>query len=294
MKKSPRAAYISSMLIFGTIGLFVRSIPVSSGELAFFRAVIAAAIIAVVLLAKRKLLPKEQGQSAHFKKELPLLLGSGAALGINWIALFEAYKYTSVSAATLSYYFAPVIVTAASTLLFKEKLTRKQVICFAMSAVGAALITGAGGLKGGREIIGIILGLTAAVFYAAVIIINKKIQTVQGLHRTLIQFIAAAIVLLPYVLAAGGFSCAALDAKGWALLITVGAVHTGAAYCLYFSSLKELTGQKAAVLSYLDPLTAVALSAVVLKEPLSPVQAIGGALILGFTLWNEMTLEKKA
>ncbi len=285
---NPRLMLIASMTIFGTIGIFVRNIPVSSGELALYRAVLAAILIGAFLLVTGQKIP-----FGKIKKELPLLLASGVAMGINWILLFEAYKYTSVSVATLSYYFAPVIVMLVCPLLFKEKLTGKGILCFIMSTVGLVLITGLGGLTGGKDIVGILFGLGAACFYATVILLNKFIKNVEGIHRTFLQFIAAIIVLLPYVLLTGGVTLATLDGKGWINLLIIGLIHTGVTYCMYFSSLKELPGQKAAILSYIDPLVAVLISVTVLNETMTASQVIGGVLILGFTLINEITPKEK-
>ncbi len=285
MKKiSPRMMLILSMAIFGTLGPFVRNIPVSSGELALYRAVLAAVLIGFFLLATGQRIP-----FAAIRKEVPLLLFSGMAMGINWILLFEAYKYTTVSAATLSYYFAPVIVTLVCPVLFREKLTARQILCFLMSTLGLVLITGTGTRGGGTDLIGIGFGLGAAVFYAAVILLNKFIKNVEGIHRTFLQFLAAIVVLLPYVLLSGGMTLGRLDGLGWINLLIVGLVHTGLTYCMYFSSLKELPGQKAAILSYIDPLVAVLISVTLLGEAMTAVQALGGALILGFTLWNELS-----
>lgn len=285
MKKvmNPRLMLIASMTIFGTLGLFVRNIPVSSGELALYRAVLAALLIAAFLLVTKQKIP-----FANIKREVPLLLVSGAAMGINWILLFEAYKYTTVSAATLSYYFAPVIVTAVCPVLFKEKLTGKQIVCFVMSTLGLVMITGIGDASGRNDIVGILFGLGAAVFYATVILLNKFIKNVEGIHRTFLQFLSAILVLLPYVIMTSGVTLGALDGVGWGNLLIVGLIHTGVTYCMYFSSLKELPGQKAAILSYMDPLVAVLVSVTVLGERMTLWQATGGILILGFTLWNEI------
>lgn len=285
---SPRWMLIASMSIFGTLGIFVRNIPVSSGELALYRAVLAVLLISVYLLMTKQKIP-----FANMKKELPLLLASGVAIGINWILLFEAYKYTTVSVATLSYYFAPVIVTLVCPILFKEKLTKKQFICFFMSTVGLVLITGLGEVGGGKDFIGILFGLGAAAFYATVILLNKFIRNVEGIHRTLLQFIAAVVTLVPYVLLTGGVTLGGLNGFGWANLLIVGLIHTGVTYCMYFSSLKELPGQKAAILSYIDPLVAVLISVTILGESMTLWQVIGGMLILGFTLWNEISPKAK-
>ncbi len=284
-EKKARLLLIASMTIFGTIGLFVRNIPLPSGELALYRAIMAAVLIGIYLLVTKQKIPFKD-----IKKELLLLLFSGVAMGINWILLFEAYKYTTVSIATLSYYFAPVIVTAVCPFLFREKLTGKQILCFCMSTLGIVLITGIGDIgQGSSGFVGILCGLGAAVFYATVILLNKFIQNVTGIHRTFLQFLAAIMILVPYVAATGGCNLGTLDAPGWVCLLVVGIIHTGVTYCMYFSSLKELPGQKAAILSYIDPLVAVAISVVVLGEPLSLVQAFGGILILGFTAWNEIS-----
>ena len=284
---------IVSMAIFGTIGLFVRNISVSSGELALYRAV-----LAVILLTGYLVVTKQKIPFAKIKKEIPLLLASGIAMGINWILLFEAYKYTTVSVATLSYYFAPVLVTIACPIIFREKMTGKQVLCFVMSTVGIVLITGSdlftgGGTGGGsKNLLGIFFGLGAAVFYATVILLNKFIKNVAGIHRTFLQFLAAISILVPYVALTGGCTLGSLDGKGWVCLLIVGLIHTGLTYCMYFSSLKELPGQKAAILSYIDPLVAVFASVLIMGEPLGAIQALGGALILGFTAWNELGGQK--
>ena len=275
---------IFSMVIFGTLGLFVRNIPVSSGELALYRAILAAVFIAVYLGITKQKIP-----FANIKKEVPLLLASGVAMGVNWIFLFQAYKYTTVSLATLSYYFAPVIVTVACPFLFKEKLTGKQIICFLMSTAGLVMITGIGKIGSNTDFIGILWGLGAAFFYAVVILLNKFIKGVEGIHRTFLQFLSAIVILIPYVAVTGGVTLGQLHTVGWINLLIVGLLHTGITYCLYFSALKELPGQKAAILSYIDPLVAVVISVTVLGESMTVWQAVGGLLILGFTLWNEVS-----
>ncbi len=291
MKKffNARLMLIVSMAIFGTIGLFRRNIDISSGELAFYRAVLATGFIGLFLLVTKSAIPFPK-----IKKQLPLLILSGVAMAFNWILLFEAYNYTTVSAATLSYYFAPVLVTLLCPVLFKEKMTIKQWICFVMSTVGIVLITGIGSSdSGSNHFKGILFGLGAACLYATVILLNKFIKGVDGIHRTFLQFVAASASLLPYVLFTDGINIARLDGKGLLLLLVVGLVHTGITYCMYFSSLKELPGQKAAILSYIDPLVAVICSVVILREEMTAPQIIGGVLILGFTLWNEITPRKE-
>ncbi len=286
MKQNPTAMLTLSMLIFGTIGLFVRNIPLSSGEIALYRAV-----LALILLAGYLTLTREGFGIGDARRELPLLLLSGAAMGVNWILLFEAYRYTTISVATLSYYFAPVIVMALSPFLFRERLTVKRAICFVLSTVGLVLVIGVTEF-GTAHLTGILFGLGAAVLYATVILLNKTIKSVTGIKRTFWQFIAATVILVPYVLCTGGFTVGSLNGSGWIALLIVGLIHTGVTYCLYFSSLKDLPGHKIALLSYIDPLTAVVLSMAVLKESVTPWQLVGGGMILLFTLISEIPTKK--
>ena len=284
---SARLKLTASMVIFGTLGIFTRNIAVSSGELALYRAILAAGLILVYLAAGRKPIPFKK-----IRRELPLLLLSGMAMGDNWVLLFSAYRFTTISMATLSYYFAPVIVILACPILFHERMTAKEILCFVMSTAGLVLIIGAGGAGNGTDLIGVLFGLGAAAFYAAVILMNKFIRQVTGIHRTLIQFAGAILILLPYVGLTGGFHLEVLDGTGWVCLLVVGLVHTGVTYCMYFSALKDLSGQETAVLSYMDPLVATLISVLVLGEPMALTQALGGAMILGFTLWNELPSKK--
>lgn len=285
--KRARISLVTSMVIFGTIGLFKRSVPVASGELALYRAILAAVLLIGVLLVTRQKIP-----FGAIRKQVPLLLLSGAAMGVNWILLFEAYDHTSVALGTISYYFAPVIVTLLCPLIFREKMTAKQIVCFLISTAGLVIITFAAEqgetVEGRNDLVGILFGLGAAVFYATVILLNKFIKGVEGLHRTLLQFVAAIVTLTPYVALTSGATLGGMDATGWLCLLIVGLVHTGLAYVLYFPSIKELPGQKAAILSYIDPLVAVIVSVLILQEPMDVWQWVGGAMILGATLWNEV------
>ena len=209
-------------------------------------------------------------------------------MGFNWIFLFEAYRYTTVSVATLSYYFAPVLVILACPVLFHERMTKLQLVCFIGATVGLVLVINPGGLSGSDPARGVLYGLAAATLYATVILLNKRITRVSGLDRTLLQFAAAAAVLLPYLLLTGGIHLENMNPTGWLCLLAVGLLHSGVAYILYFSALSRLPGQEAAILSYVDPLVAVVISTVVLREPVSPAQLAGGAMILAFTLANEL------
>ena len=235
-----------------------------------------------MLIAKQKINIK------LVKKELFLIAISGMVMGFNWIFLFEAYKYTTVSVSTLAYYFAPIIVMIVCPFLLKEKISKKQIICFLVSTIGLFLIIGVGDLStGNRHTIGVLFGLSAAVFYSIVIIINKYIKSISGIHRTFIQFLSAILVLIPYVLLTSGFTIHNLEIEGWICLLIVGVIHTGITYCAYFSSLKNLKGQTVALLSYIDPFVAVIIS-LLMNETMTIYQIIGGILIILGTVINEI------
>ena len=286
-KNTAKGLMAVAMFIFGTLAPFVRNISVTSGELALYRAVMAAILVGCFLC-----ITKQKISVSDIKKELLLLLLSGAAMGVNWILLFEAYKYTTVSVATLSYYFAPVMVMIVCPLLFKEKIMGKHILCFIMSTTGLVLLTGTVG-GGKRDLLGIAFGVGAAVFYATVVLINKFIKGVNGIQRTFTQFLSSIVVLIPHVALTSGFNLNGLNKVGWISLLVVGLIHTGITYCMYFSSLKELPGQKVAILSYIDPLVAVLVSVVWLNEKMTTMQVVGGILILGFTLWSELPSAKR-
>ena len=284
-----RVQFLAAMLIFGSIAVFVRNIPLRSAEIALMRALLAVLVIGLVLIFKK--INPVKGVTG---KTLLLLLLSGAAMGFNWILLFEAYRYTTTSVATLCYYFAPVLVTVLCPFLFREKMTLKQGVCFGASTVGVVLIVGVSGSGGGNHLMGILLALGAAVLYATVVLFNKGIKGVDGIPRTFLQFCAAALVLTPYVALTGGFEIGTISLTGLFFLLAVGTIHSGLAYCLYFSALHRMHGQEASLLSYADPLLAVILSVTLLQEPITAWQILGGVLILGFSILNEIEIKKPA
>lgn len=286
--KKTNLIFIASMFIFGTLALFVKKINLSSGEIALYRAILASLVIGIYLL-----LTKQSFNKITNYKDLILIIISGIAMGFNWVFLFQAYNYTSVSIATLSYYFAPIFVTILSPFLFKEKITVKKLICFIMASIGIMLITGVGNLGDNKNnVLGIVFGLIAASLYASVVLLNKSVKTIGGIQRTFIQFISATMILIPYVLLTSGITIIDLSGTGWIYLLIVGIIHTGITYCLYFTTLKDMPGQRASILSYIDPLVAIIISVVILKESISYIQIIGGCLILIFTLINEINFKK--
>lgn len=278
---------ITAMLIFGTIGLFVKNIELSSSEIALTRGFIGGVTLILATIFFKKKISFEA-----IKNNLYLLIFSGLAVGLNWIFLFQGYKYTSISNATLSYYFAPVFVTILAPFILKEKLTLSKFLCVLMALVGMFCIVGVDGINGGSDLIGIAYGLLAAGFYASVILMNKFLKEIDSIEITVIQLISATITLLPYVLYVEGLGILSVSSASIPYILILGIVHTGIAYLLYFSSLQGLKGQTIAVLSYIDPVFAIIISAVILKEQLGFLQIIGGVLILGSSFISEFLNRK--
>lgn len=288
MKHKNRPALLmltASMVIWGTLGIFRRYIPLSSGMLAFVRGAVGAAFLLVWLALRR-----QPVRWSFPRRILLLLLFSGALIGVNWMLLFEAYNYTSVATATLCYYMAPVLVILASPLVLRESLPLRKILCVIVALAGMFFVSGAadGGLPGAGEARGIACGLAAAVLYASVVMLNKKLQGVGTYERTILQLAAAALVMVPYLWATEDFSALTLTPRTAVLLLIVGVVHTGVAYALYFGSMGGLRAQTVALFSYLDPVTAILLSALLLREPMTASGVLGAVMVLGSTIVSEL------
>lgn len=281
-----KSSFLSAMLIFGTVGIFVRLIPLSSAAVAFFRGVMGVVFLLLVMT-----LAKKRPQMQSIRENLWVLLLSGAAIGGNWVLLFESYRHTTIATATICYYLAPVFVVLASPLL-GERLTGKKLILPGVALLGMVFVSGVlrGGISGGR---GIILASGAAMLYASVMLLNRKLKSISAYDKTVIQLGVAAAVVLPYALLTGGFDMSAMTVAGFVPLLIVGIVHTGFAYWLYFGALGQLPSQTVALFSYLDPVVAILLSALLLQEPLGWQGIVGAVLILGSALCSELPEQKK-
>lgn len=280
-------AIISAMLIFGTLGIFRRYIPLSSAMLALFRGLLGSAFLLILVFAKGGRLQKLTGRT------LLLLAVTGAIMGLNWMLLFEAYNYTSVATATMCYYMQPTIVILLSPLVFRERLTPKKLFCAVAAIIGMVFVSGI--LSGNgfqtQDIKGILFGLGAAALYSAVVILNKKVVVEDVYEKSIIQLAAAAVILIPYLLLTEDISQIELTGTAVGMVLLVGIVHTGIAYALYFGSMKNLKAQSIAVMSYIDPVFALFLSAIVLHEKMSVFGMVGAILIIGSAIVSEVTGE---
>ena len=243
-----RAKLILAMTIFGTIGIFVKYIPLPSSVIACARGFIGVAFLLLMSFIK-----KSKISFKDIKNNLLLLLISGAFIGINWILLFEAYRYTTVATATLCYYMAPIFVTIASPFILKEKLTIKKGLCVFTALIGMVFVSGILGTDSLQiNVPGILCGIGAAFFYACVILLNKHIKDISSYDMTMTQLFVASGVILPYNLITADVSTSDLGVMAIVCLLIVGIVHTGFSYMIYFSSISSLKAQTVAIFSYFE------------------------------------------
>ena len=281
---------IFSVSVFGTIGIFVRWIGLPSSVIALVRGAVGAAFL--LLLARFRHAPIDR---AALRRRWQLLLLSAAMMSFNWITLFEAYRYTTVATATLCYYMAPIFVTLISPILLKERLTARKLLCVFLALAGMVFVSGVpqSGLPGPSEAKGILLALCSAALYAGVILINKYLAGVPAYDRTLLQLACASAVMIPYILLTEDLSAMSVTPLGAVLLLIVAVFHTGWCYALYFGSMTVLSAQTVALFSYIDPIVAILLSALLLREPLGWSGILGAALVLGSTLVSELPVPGK-
>ena len=285
-----KARLIFAMTMFGTLGLFIRAITLPSSVIALVRGAVGAAFLLAICLLR-----KTPPNGAAIRRNLKFLLPCGVAMGFNWILLFEAYRYTTVAVATLCYYLSPVIILLLSPLVLKEKLTALKAGCIALALGGMFLVSGViqSGGSGELNLTGVLLGLGAAVLYACIVLLSKQLTDISSYDTTMMELGISAVVMVVYNLLTVDFTTLSCGTMGLLSLAVVAIFHTGVCYALYFGSIAALPAQTSALFSYIDPVVAILLSALVLREPMDGLSAIGAVLILGSTLLGEIMEHKK-
>lgn len=289
-KSNAKISLISAMAIFGTIGIFRKYIPLPSGIVACARGILGVAFLLAFIKVKKIKMDFES-----IRKHLKILVFSGAFIGLNWVLLFESYRYTSVAVATLCYYMAPIFVMIVSPILLKEKLSGKKAVCVLVALIGMIFVSGVldGGISDLSELKGVLFGLGAAALYASVVMMNQKLRAVPTYDKTIMQLGVAAAVLIPYIFVTEDLSAVVLTPVIILMTLVVGIVHTGIAYAMYFGSMNDLKAQTVALFSYIDPIVAIILSALFLKEPMTVYSGIGAVLVLGATMISELPEKRK-
>ena len=272
--------YLASLLMFGSNGIVASAISLPSSEVVLTRTLLGALLLVAALAVSNHRSGARLASLDHPRQAASLAV-SGAALGISWIFLFAAYRLIGVGVATLAYYIGPVIVMALSPVLFREHLTPVKLMGFAAVVAGAFLVVAQGG-AGSINPAGLALGGMAALMYAAMVVFSKRASDVGGVEAATIQIVASFAAVAVYSVATGQLpAVSALVSADLPAVLTLGLVNTGLGCYLYFSAMGDLPVQRVAVFGYLEPLSAVVLSALVLGEAMGPVRILGAALIIG-------------
>lgn len=279
-----KAKYISAVCIYGTIGMLLHYIALPSEVVVLCRGVIGTVTILFVLMAQKKKL-----HFGEIKRELAILLLSGALLGLNWVFLFAAYRVTTVAVASLCNYMAPMIVMALSPFVFRERLSTRKILCILAAFAGIILVSGIlGSAKSAINLRGVALGLTAALCFVGIVLCNKKSTSIDPLEKTVVQLATSAIVVLPYMLYHQRGAVLTADTRSIVLVLVLGLVHTGFAYILYFGSMEKIPVHSVAILGYLEPVVSVITSTLILREPITAAGIVGAVLIIGAAVFGEM------
>ena len=280
-----RLQLVFTMLLFGTIGTLSRYIDMPSSIICFGRAFFGVIIIRAILALRG-----QKPDAVAIRRNIGWLVLSSAFMCFNWICQFEAFRYTTIATATLCYYMQPVFYILAGAAVLKEKLSAKKLACVAVAFGGMVLVSGV--LQTGfrvSELKGAIFGVAGGFFYAMVVLINKYMKDILPVDTTIMQLALVSVIMLPYSAATGAFSQATVTTTGMICLLVLGFLHTGIGYIIYFDAVNKLPAQTVGILSYIDPVEAVLLSAFFLREPVTAYTVIGAVMILGVAAVSELT-----
>ena len=276
-----RSGYILAVFLYGTIGLFLRFVTLPSEIVALARGVIGSAFILMYLKLKHRKIDREA-----VCRNLFWLSAGGIGLGLNWIFLFAAYTTTTVAIASLCNYMAPAIVVLIAPLLLHEPLEKRKLPCVAAALVGIILVSGVWNGSVG-SISGVIMGLAAALCFVGIVICNRKIHDIDAMDKSVVQLAVSALTILPYVLVRNFHASLQWTLPSVLIILMLGAIHTGVAYCLYFSGMGSLPVHTVAILGYLEPVVSVLCSALFLHESMGPAGWAGAVLIIGAAVLSE-------
>lgn len=279
--KGAYGMYLPALMLFGLNGVLASRVPWDSYQIVLARSLIGGAFLVLVLAVGRKPLSLFQN-----RRSLAFLLASGLFMSVSWLCLYEAYRQLGVSLATLSYYAGPVVVMVLAAPVLGERLTGPKALGFLAVLAGMGCLYGADLAAGGWSW-GMACGVLSACAYACMVLCNKKASGVTGLENSTCQLVAASVVVLVFNLLRGG-AFAPLDGPGLGAVVVLGLVNTGLGCFLYFSGIQGLSAQSVSICGYLEPLSALLFSALLLGERMAALQWLGAVLILGGAAFAEL------
>ena len=300
--------YFAGLLVFGSNGVVASFIHLSSYEIVLLRSVLGGCLLLALFFATG-----HRFTFMHHKRDLLFISLSGVTMAVEWLLLFEAYAQIGVSLGMLINYTGPALVILFSPLFLKERITFPKLIALAAALLdmdadtmqtqlagrlalaaarlGAFFISGQAAAHG-VSAWGLLCAILSAVTYAIMVLTNKLAQSIKGIENAVLQLLCAAAVVAVFVGCKQGFSMD-IAAGEWLPILWLGFVNTGLGCYFYFSSIGALPAQSVAICGYLEPLFAVVLSVLILKETISPLQIIGAVLIVGGAVFGECCRGRK-
>lgn len=279
--------YLMGLLLFGSNGYVASHIALSSYTIVLLRSV-----LGVILLAVLFYLSGHRAKTfLQNKKDSLFVILSGIAMAADWLLLFEAYQQIGVSLSILINYCGPFIVIALSPFVLKEKLHGRKIIALVVAFAGVILISGSSALNG-INIRGLLCAVLSAFAYACMVLANKKSTTIVGMENSMLQLFTTMVVVAVFSVITQRIP-SAIDTGSIFPILWLGLINTGLGCYLYFSSISEIPAQSVSLLGYLEPLSGVLLSVILLGERMSALQILGGLLILAGALFGENILFKK-
>lgn len=294
IKERTKLIFISAT--FGTVGLVTHFIPFSSAVIVFYRALLGGLFIAtMVVLSGNRIDVKSM------KENLIILICTGFFMGLNWVLQFEAFKVSSIAIGTVCYNMMPIFLLIIASFTFNERITLKSFLCIMIATIGVVLVSNVinVGIKS-DEVLGCVYGILGAIFYALIVTFNRKLKQIQTHDKVIFQFGFSTLIMAIYV----GLiekSSFIFDSSlprnemiiGIICILLLSFFHTGFCYVHYFNAVSNLKAETVAILTYIDPVVALLLSYFLLKENMTHLQLLGAFLILGSTLFNELSKSNK-
>ena len=250
---------------WGTIPLIVRSVDLSAQQLVAMRLSLGALPLLVVLLSRG--FPR-LGASQWLR-----VIGLGALLAFHWVAFFWSLNTTTVAIALVLVYLAPVAMTALAPIVLRESFRAPAALALAVALAGVVLVARPGE---GATTEGVVSGLLAAASFTGLVLAGKPIaQQIGPLRLATLETTVAALLMIPW--AVSSFPAAL---QSWWQLTILGVLLTGLAGYVYWRSVAALPVATVAILSYMEPASAVVWAALFLGESGDPVTWLGVVLVL--------------
>lgn len=274
-KSSGYLLVAAAAIIWGSNGVIVNLAPYEPHTVAFFRVLFASLTLLPVVLLTRK------GELMRAARQWKTMLSLGCLLALGWSLLFHSMKLIAIANAVLLNYTAPIFVALLAPLVLREKLEKSTLLALAIAVAGIVVIYYQQNLQIGSadslNPLGVVLGLLAGLAYAGYIILSKRaLSSFSSSVVAFCSYVAALAFLSPFVIGTE-FSA---DLTSWMLLLVLGVFNTGFAVTLYLKGLGMVKAQKAVILTYLEPASAVVFGVIFLAQQPTPLMIVGGLLVL--------------